>query len=130
MGDRPAALELGGSVSRFCAQRFLRLLIDKRVAEPTCEADGITLIQNVQGVADFVGLPADTVPADDASFLDGSTLVVPWPITLLIARAACTRYPSEILAEYNLRDATLRPQNIPGNRHPQISAVDAGTAIF
>ena len=108
MGDRPAALELGGSVSRFCAQRFLRLLIDKRVAEPTCEADGITLIQNVQGVADFVGLPVDTVPADDASFLDGSTLVVPWLITLLIAKAACTRYPSGILAECDLRHAKLR----------------------
>ena len=37
--------------------------------------------------------------------------------------------PSEILAECDLRDAKLRPQSIPGNRHPQMSAVDAGIAI-
>ena len=56
-------------------------------------------MHNPAALAEYVGLAMDDFLADEASFYDGSTLVVPSPITLRIAKNVCQRYPAETLAE-------------------------------
>jgi len=87
-----AVANLQGRPAEHAVNVAFEFLIDKRIAEPEDAENGVTLIHNPAALAEHVGLAMDDFLADEASFYDGSTLVVPWPITLRIVKNVCQRY--------------------------------------
>jgi hypothetical protein len=100
-----AVANLQGRPAEHAVNLACEFLIDRKAAEQREAEDGVALIHNPAALAEYVGLAMDKFLADEASFYDGSTLVVPWPITLRVVKNVCQRYPVEILAECDVWDA-------------------------
>jgi hypothetical protein len=64
------------------------ILIDPSVVRLECKADGVARIGNVAGLATRLGLDAELLRSDPSSFEEDAELIVPWLITLLIAKHA------------------------------------------
>ncbi len=76
---------------------------------------GVTTIQNVGGLAAFLGVDPGVLLADPRSFEDHGALIVPWPTTCLIAERAAMRDPDRILRDVEADEAKARQEAVYGH---------------
>lgn len=75
---------------------------------------GVAMIADVAGLARSLDLSADQLRADPVAFDDDGVLVLPWPVTEVIARRAAQRDPEPLLRSVDASEAQQRHNRIHG----------------
>jgi hypothetical protein len=80
---------------------------------------GVTHIHDPAGLAVLLGLPDESsLRSDRLSFVEDWSLIVPWPVSLLIALTAAARYPEPVLRYVDADEAEFQRYSIHGKTYP------------
>jgi hypothetical protein len=80
---------------------------------------GVTRIHDLTGLAKFLDLPDESaLRADRVSFVEDGSLIVPWPVTLLIVTKTAAQNPEPILRHVDADEAEFRHHSIHGKTYP------------
>lgn len=86
---------------------------------------GVAFISDVTRLAQDLDVSDDWFRVDKRSFLEGSTLIAPWPTTLAIGQAAAIRQPRAIVRWIEVDEARAMRDAIHGRRSGSGSRFDA-----
>lgn len=100
----------------WAASTVFDLLIDPDLAGLAHRSPGVSAISDVDGLIRVLDLDADELRADPLSFEDGGDLVVPWPVTEMIARRAAERNPAPVLRHVERQEAKQQQGKVHGIR--------------
>jgi hypothetical protein len=97
------------------ADKIMRPLVNKDLAELRYREGGATRIHQVDELARALNLPADMFTSNPDAFSEDRDLVVPWEVTELIVTTAARQDPDPVMAYVQLEEAKAFHESIHGS---------------
>lgn len=79
------------------ASQVFDILIDPSLARLAYKANGVARVADVGGLAARLDVEPEIVEPDPTSFMEDGDLIVPWPVTRMLAKRAAELEPDPIL---------------------------------
>jgi hypothetical protein len=93
----------------------VELLIEPDIAAMGYSAQGgVIKIHQIDRLADLLGVPAESLRADQRSFEENGTLIAPITTALEVAKRAAALWPEKLLAEIEQEEAQARHDAVHG----------------
>lgn len=104
----------GETAEDFATHLVFDELIDPELAELRYRTPGVAAIADVDRLARFLDIDAAELRGHPLAFEEDGALIVPWPITELIARRAAERDPDPLLRHVDKSEAEQRRKMMHG----------------
>jgi hypothetical protein len=113
------AFPVADTAGEYAAGHVIEEYLDRELAGVQYgSAAGVCSIYDVAGLARFLDVDAAQLTSHPLAFSDGEALVVPWPITELIARRVAQRNPEPILRHVAKDETAYRYKLMHGEASP------------